>query len=173
MGLSSAIAGGIVMVTMVYVLLIMPGVVDKTSGVQDAVNEISNVEKIIYDTKINLLTISPSVGSNIVQATLANNGTEKLWNYEKFDFIITYNSTSSGKQTQSLAYSGLCGGSDPSVGKWCIDSFGNDVVDPRVLNTDETITFKGTTTQNLNTGLVIVIFSSDHGIVTTKTNILN
>lgn len=160
------------MVTMVYVLLIMPGVVDKTSSVQDAVNEISNVEKIISDTKITVLSMSASVGSNIVQVTLANNGTEKLWNYDKFDFIITYNSTSNGKQTQSLSYSGLCGGINPNTGNWCIESFTNDNLDPKILNDMESMVIKGKTSQNQNKGLVIILFSTDHGVVTTRSTTL-
>lgn len=155
------------MVTMIYVLLIMPGVVDKSSSVQDAVSEISNVETKISNTQISFSSLTTSAGSTLVTSTIDNSGTEKLWNFNHFDHIITYNGTTS-KSTEILEYAGKCGGSNPSTGKWCINSIDVDLLDPDILNQGESMTIKARVSQTISTGTLTVLLSTDNGVVTTK-----
>ena len=93
------------MVALISVLLTVPGIVGTTSIVQDASIEISQIEAEIYDTDISISSASASAGSSTVTLTLSNSGSEKLWNYEKFDVFLTYDGASSGRVTDKLTYS--------------------------------------------------------------------
>ncbi len=167
MGLSIAIAGGIMMFTFVYVMMTLPGIVDKTISITDASSDISKIEDSITKTTMDVNSISASVGSQAITFSIDNSGTEKLWNYQKFNVIITYKGTST-KQTESLAYYGSCSGSPPS-GYWCLDSISDDNLEPKILNTGETLNVKSTVSQNAQTGPIIVIVSADNGVTASRT----
>ena len=163
MGLSSAISGGIVLVVLIYVLLLMPGALDQTSIVQDAANEISDLEKTISETSITLSSLTATQGSSLITFTVNNYGNEKLWQYEKFTVIITYDGVTSDRLSEVLSYSGTCSG-DPSSGNWCIDSISSDVSDPGVLNSNESMLIKLRVNENVDTGIVIALISTNNGI---------
>ena len=167
MGLSVAIAGGIMMFTFVYVMMTIPGIVDKTISITEASSDISKVEDSITKTIMNVNSVSASIGSKVITFSIDNSGTEKLWNYQKFNIIITYKGTSA-VQTESLAYYGTCAGSPPS-GYWCLDSISNDNLDPKILNAGETLNIKSTVSQNAQTGAIVVLVSADNGVTASKT----
>lgn len=167
MGFSIAIAGGIMMFTFVYVMMTLPGIVDKTISITEASSDISKVEDSITKTTMDVNSISASIGSQAITFSIDNSGVEKLWNYQKFNVIITYKGTST-KQTESLVYYGSCSGNPPS-GYWCLDSISNDNLDPKILNTGETLNVKSTVSQNAQTGVIIVIVSADNGVTSSRT----
>ena len=166
MGLSNALSGGIVMVALISVLLTVPGIVGTTSIVQDASTEISDLETKIYHTNISISSLSPSLGSNVITYVINNDDSEKLWNFEKFDVIISFSGATSGPLTEKLTFAGVCSG-NPAAGNWCINSFTNDILDPNVLNEGESINVRSSVSENLATGSVSVIFSTDYGATTT------
>ena len=100
MGLSVAIAGAIVMLTMIFMLFSIPNVVDNIFTIGDASLKASILEEIISQTSTQIMSLSASSGSDIVQFSLANNGSEKLWNYEKFTLLITYDADIGGVKTK-------------------------------------------------------------------------
>jgi archaellum component FlaF (FlaF/FlaG flagellin family) len=107
MGLSTAIAGGIILVAMVYVFLVLPNIFEKTTVVQEASTEISKIENRVGKTNFAISDITTTSQSQLVRFTLSNNDDEKLWNYENFDFFITYDAYINGakvKQTEKLSY---------------------------------------------------------------------
>ena len=150
------------MVALISVLLTVPGIVGTTSIVQDASHEISDIEESIRNTDIKLTFLSASSGSDLVVFTVNNHGDEKLWNFEKFDLIITYDEASS-LLTESLSYAGACSG-DPSAGYWCNDGITPDIIDPGILNTNEQMNVKATVANNIVSGIVIVVMSTDNGV---------
>lgn len=155
------------MFTFVYVMMTLPGIVDKTISISEASSDISKVEDSIVKTTIGVNSISASVGSQVMTFTIDNSGMEKLWNYQKFNVIITYTGVSA-KQTESLVYYGSCSGNPPS-GYWCLDSISNDNLDPKILNTGETLTARSTVSQNAQAGAIVVIVSADNGVTSSRT----
>ena len=168
MGLSVAIAGGIVMFALVYILLMLPGVVDQTGSVTKASSEISDIENSILKTSIGMSALSASSGSSTIDLTITSSGTEKLWNYEKFSIIVTYPIAGNTNKTESFTYqSGAC--ASPAAGKWCIVSITSDTIDPNILNTNEALNARMTSSQTLSTGTVYATVSTDRGIAATRT----
>ncbi len=53
----------------------------------------------ITKTSISISGINYTVGSNLVNFTLTNEGSEKLWNYDNFEIFITYDADISGTKT--------------------------------------------------------------------------
>ncbi len=166
MGLSIVISGGIVLFALVYILLTMPGVVNQTILITKASTDISEVEDSILRTNIEMSSLSAASGSSVVNFTINNTGTEKLWDFTKFSLFLTYTSAS-GTQTESLSYEGTCSG-NPSSGSWCIASISSDNVDPNILNADETLNVRSTVSQSLISGTVVTTFSTDNGIVASR-----
>jgi archaeal flagellar protein FlaF len=173
MSLSGAVVTGILMIVIMYILLTMPGVVDNIIFFEETDKEASSFEETIKDTNISLSSLSTVVGTNIVTSDMYNTGSEKLWNFAKFDYIIHYNSTSNGRQLERLTYAGDCGGANPSSGKWCIDSFISDNIDPKIVNRSEGMTIKGATTLNINYGKLITTLSTERGVVTSISNTIS
>ena len=106
-------------------------------------------------------------GKSKVNFTLHNNGTEKLWNYEKFNVLITYDDGPS-MTTEELTYSGDCLGGVPSVGNWCIQTITSDVLDPGILNDGESASIRTQVNQNLGTDNAIAIVTTDNGVTATR-----
>ena len=90
MGLGTAISGGIVMFVLLSVLLMIPGLADKATIIQEASTEISQINESISRTDIDLTSLSASSGSSLVSFNIENEGMEKLWNFAKFNVILTF-----------------------------------------------------------------------------------
>jgi hypothetical protein len=169
MGLSVAIAGGIVMFSLVYILLMLPGVVDQTTAVSKASSTISEVENSILKTNIVMSAFSATSGSTTMDFSITSSGTEKLWNYEKFNLIITYPIAGNTNKTQSFTYqSGACG--TPAAGKWCITSISGDSFDPNILNTNEVLNGRATSSTTLGVGTAYATISTDTGVTASRTD---
>lgn len=171
MGLSVAIAGGIVMFSLVYILLMLPGIVDQTGSITKASSEISDVENSILKTNISMSALSASSASNTIDLTVTSSGSEKLWNYEKFSLVVTYPIGVNTNKTESFTYqSGAC--VTPSAGKWCIVSIASDAIDPNILNTNEALNVLATPGQSLvaSSQLVYATISTDRGITVSRTS---
>lgn len=169
MGLSIVLSGGVVMFVLVYILLTMPGVINQTVSITKASTDISEVENSILRTNIEMNSLSAVSGSSVINFTVNSSGTEKLWNFAKFNLIITYPSAS-GTNTESLSYAGTCSG-NPSSGTWCVASISADNVDPSILNTDETLNARSRVSQSLISGTVGTTLSTDNGIVASRTKL--
>ncbi|MDC8437679.1 MAG: hypothetical protein LV468_01610 [Candidatus Nitrosotenuis sp.] len=166
MGLSVAISGGIVMFTLVYVMLMIPGIADKTVLITKASSDISEVENSMLKTNIQVDSISAATGSSVINFTVNNSGTEKLWNFEKFSLLVTY-SSASGTKTELLAFAGDCSG-NPTSGNWCVDSISDDGLDPDILNTGELLNARSRVSTSVAAGTVTTVVSTNNGIVATN-----
>lgn len=162
MGLSNAISGGIIMVALISILLTVPGIVGTTSIVQDAANEIADIETEIYNTDIGISSLAASTGSATITFSLSNDGPEKLWDFEQFDIFVTYIGDTSSKKTEKLSYSGSC---SATAGLWCVSSITNDILDPSLINEGESGNISLTVDENLATGIVIVMVSTGNGVL--------
>ena len=168
MGLSVAIAGGIVMVTIMLVILSVPNVVNTIFSIGEVATKSSKIDDLFSKTEINTENITKNVGLPRVNFTLNNQGSTTLWDYQNFNVLVQYTGATSGKRTEQLSYNGVCLGVDPPAGKWCINSISPDVVDTKLLNYNEKAVIRSTVTQNLASSKVIVTVSTDNGVTFTN-----
>ncbi len=169
MGLSIVVSGAIVMFSLFFVMSAFPVIAENTLKVSQGSTEIAYIENQILHTNIGISSISANPGNQDISVTLDNTGNKKLWDYEKFDFIVTYD-IKVGSQlvrvTEKLSFIESC---SPSPGEWCLNSISNDIVDEGIINAGETATLDGHLSNNVhpNGGAVIIAISTDNGESTT------
>jgi len=88
------------MIATIFLMMSIPGFIDKTFSLGGVTSEVSDLEESISKTSMKIESIEAISDSNIVNFTLTNDGNEKLWNYEKFNLIITYDGNVSGTKTR-------------------------------------------------------------------------
>ncbi|MBI5696918.1 MAG: hypothetical protein HZC29_00090 [Thaumarchaeota archaeon] len=96
MGLSIAIAGGIACATVILVLSILFSMTSQIYEVNSARSQSSEIESALVHTDIDTDYFYAQSGSDRASLAIQNTGTEKLWNYDKFSVIVTYNASISG-----------------------------------------------------------------------------
>jgi hypothetical protein len=164
MGLSIAISGAVVLSVMMMVLFSFPGFVDKMFSIGDVATQASVIDKSIAQTDISLETLFATATSPLVNFTLNNDDLEKLWNFEKFNVIVEYES-GSGDKLEELSFGGQCQGAAPSIGEWCIEGISGDFLDKGILNEGESAEVWTQVSQNLVSGNARVTVSTDNGEV--------
>jgi len=173
MGLSVAIAGGIVMITIMLVMLSIPTVVNTIFSIGEVSSQSSKIEDSVSKTEITIEEIYTNTGSPRINFTLINEGSTTLWDFNNFNVLIEYTGAISGKKTEQLSFqqvtNGECLGLAPPVGEWCIESISNDVADPKLLNFGEIANIRTSLNENLASLTAIVAVATDNG-VTFKTN---
>ena len=162
MGLSVSIAGAIVISTIMFVVFSVPNIANSIFLLGDSSLESSMLQKTISQTKISLEDLDVQVNSPNVNFTVINEGQEKLWDFEKFNVIITYDDAS-GRPTEQLFYDGDCLGVPPTTGTWCIEIITNDVKDPNIVNSGESARIFTRVNQDLITLNTIVSFNTNNG----------
>jgi len=100
LGISNPISAIIILGVFISVLFTMPGILESITSIQDSSSEISVIEDSIRNTNTPINNLIASAGSVVVNFTLSNNGTTKLWDYEKFDLIVTYDADIGGSKTK-------------------------------------------------------------------------
>jgi len=173
MGLSVAIAGGIVMVTIMLVMLSIPTVVNTIFSINEVSSQSSKIEDSVSKTEISIEEIYTTIGSPRINFTLINEGSTTLWDFNNFNVLIEYTGAISGKKTEQLSFqqanNGECLGLAPPIGQWCIESISNDVADPKLLNFGEIANIRTSLNENLVSLTAIVAVATDNG-VTFKTS---
>ncbi len=168
MGLSIAVSGAIVMAALMYVLISMPGLVDSIYSVNEVSSEVSTLEGSIIQTDITLDFLAADSTSDYINFTVNNVGKEKLWNFDDFDLIITFDDPTI-RLTEKLSYEGNCVGDVPSAaGNWCIQVISNDILDPGILNSGESMDVRTQVSTQLDPGIAIVLVVTDNGVVATS-----
>jgi len=83
----------------ISVLFTMPGILENITSIQAISSEVLVLENSIRNTYVNIVDLEAEAGSIMVNFTLTNNGTEKLWDYENFNLLITYDADIGGVKT--------------------------------------------------------------------------
>ena len=166
MGLSNALSGGIILFGITYVIFTFMGITDTAASFSDVSSQTSNLENKLVKTSIGVI-IEDDPGTNTVfNFNMTNTNSEKLWDFENFDVIITYDSSGT-TYTETQIFDTSC---PPVSGEWCISSWISDVIDPQILNNGETITIQTEITNSLQSSTnVIVIVSTPNGVVASAT----
>ena len=100
MGLSVVISGAIMMVALMFVLYSIPTLMSSITSVSETSSEISKLENEILQTEISLDTLIANSSMPSLTFNVNNINNEKLWDYENFDVIVTYDADISGTKTR-------------------------------------------------------------------------
>jgi len=166
MGLSNAISGGIIMFGITYVIFTFGGLTDSAASFSYVSSQTSNLESKLVKTSIDVSIPDPPGTDPTFSFDITNTNLEKLWEFDKFDVIITYDS-SEQTYAQTMTYDSAC---PPSAGEWCIKTWTNDVIDPEILNDGETITVDVEVDNSLQSNRdLIVVVSTPNGVVASAT----
>ena len=118
MGLSIAISGGIILSVMLLVFMTVPGLMEKFVSIGETSSKTSDLEDKILKTDTKVQELLAFSGSKVVNFDLLNEGNEKLWDYDKFNVIITYDAYTGGptptRLTEHFTYNGT-GAFDSSI----------------------------------------------------------
>jgi len=167
MGLSNAISGAIILFGITYVMFTFAGFTDTTVSITEVSSLKSNLESKLAKTSIDV-TIPTAPGTdNAFNFRIENTNLEKLWDFDNFDIIITYDSSGT-TYTETLTYDSTC----PTLaGDWCITSWiGGDILDPGVLNDGEIIVVRVRVVNDLEDASdLIIIVSTPNGVVGSTT----
>lgn len=166
MGLSNALSGGIILFGITYVIFTFMGITDTAASFSDVSTQKYDLENKLLKTSI-AIVIEDDPGTNTVfNFNMTNTNSEKLWDWENFDVIATYDNSGT-TYTETLTYTSSCA---PSTGQWCINSWVADVLDPQILNNGETLNIRLQVENGLQDGTnVIVIISTPNGVVASAT----
>lgn len=99
MGLSIALAVGIVSIALFTILFSYNFVNNSVYDYVASRSEISKIEDSVAKTIIDIQYPSALSGNSLVSFSLAENGTEKLWNFDKFTILVTYDANIGGVST--------------------------------------------------------------------------
>jgi hypothetical protein len=78
----------------------MPDILDSITSIHETSSEVKVLENSIRNTNTKIVDLEAEAGSIMVNFTLNNNGTEKLWDYENFNLLITYDADIQGVKTR-------------------------------------------------------------------------
>jgi hypothetical protein len=168
-GLSIAISGGIVTFTIVYAMMSFPAILDDTTKVSTSSAQMSSTLNSILHTNISVSSLQSIHNSTTVNFSVDNTGNTILWNYNKFDAIITYQANTGGTPTltEVLQYANSCVGL--SSDKWCIQSITNDLEHPGILDPKETLNIEAKLQNPTNLdGILTANIGTDNGVLSTS-----
>ena len=114
MGISNPISAIIILGVFISVLFTMPGILENITSIQEISSEVKVLENSIASTDVSIDNLDTRASSIIFNFTLTNNSNEKIWDYENFDIMITYDADIGGietKVTESMVFD-----SNPSGG---------------------------------------------------------
>jgi len=100
LGLSIAISGGITAVVLVVIMGIIFVISYQINTESTARSEIFDVNDSILKTGLQIQYVNTSSGTDIINFDLVNVKNEKLWEYDKFDLLVTYDADISGTKTR-------------------------------------------------------------------------
>ena len=99
MGLSITLAVGIALIAIFAIFLNYNSLNNLIVDYTLSRSEMAKIDDAISKTAIDIQYPSASAGSSLVSFSLAENGTEKLWNFDKFTVLITYDANIGGVST--------------------------------------------------------------------------
>lgn len=181
MGLSIAIAGGIVTFSIVYAMMSFTTIVDDSTKISTSQSQMSNNLFSRVQTNISISNLQDRNGTGPATFQIANTGNTALWNYNYFDVIITYQENGTLVQqilgihpivTETASHVNTC--TALASDRWCILQIQNDNVHPGLLDPGETATIE---VQPANAtkkgGTFTVEFGTDNGVTTSSSVIIS
>ena len=173
MGLSVSIGGAIVIFTISYMIMMFPSILDTTTSLTNTSSQRADLDNSILKSNIELITMNGASPSSSVSFGIQNTGSEKMWDYTKFNVIITYDGgvLTKATYTEYLTYDKNCSN---NAGTWCVSTINNDLHDPNILNFGEILAAHTALSHPLfSGGLATILISTDNGATSEKTIIIS
>lgn len=160
------------MMMVIVLVMAIPPVINANVASSRAYSERSQMDSEVAKTSIRINSTASLAASQLIDFTLENDGNVKLWNFEKFTVLVTYDSEPSPGQletrTEALSFGGMTG--SPASGQWGISGFVDDGLDPLILNPDESMTITCKLSNELYiTGSFTVVIATDSGVSSART----
>ena len=128
MGLGIAIAGSISVTVAFFAIIVIVGNGEEVIEISDAKTDINKAQNIFGKTLLQISSLTAEAGNDLFTFYLTNGGSERIWNYEDFSFIITYDADVGGTTTrlsEVFTFSepdSFYGDSDPDVARPIADN---------------------------------------------------
>jgi len=164
LGLSVAISGGIILLSIVIVFYAFSGTAMNVFSLSEVSSEVLDYKDSISKSEISLHHVSTLVGSPDIDLILRNDGQVKTWRFPMYDVLVTYDGAISGRLTEKLSYDGDCLGGTPPSGSWCIESISRDMLDPGLLNPTEEADIRLRVNENLADVNAIISITTAKGV---------
>jgi archaellum component FlaF (FlaF/FlaG flagellin family) len=107
MGLSHVIPAGVVFIPLMIIVMTIPGISNTILQINQAAVDVSDLENSILNTHFQLSNLNATGDSNLIYFNVTNTGNTKLWDYDNFDLIVTYEGvvgSSATNVTEKLSY---------------------------------------------------------------------
>jgi hypothetical protein len=154
------------MMMVIVMMMAIPPIIDANVTASRAYSEKARLDSELLKTSIRVSSAQAFPISQSIDLTLENDGNTKLWNFEKFTLLATYDRDAGGnpeRVTEILSYAGVTG--SPAAGQWGITGFVQDGIDPQILNPDESITVVCALSDAMYvTGSFAVVVATDNGV---------
>jgi len=164
LGLSVAISGAIILLSIVIVFYAFSGTAMNIFSLSEVSSEVLDYKDSISKSEISLHHVSTLVGSPDIDLILRNDGQVKTWRFPMYDVLVTYDGAISGRLTEKLSYDGDCLGGTPPSGSWCIESISRDMLDPGLLNPTEEADIRLRVNENLADVNAIISIATAKGV---------
>lgn len=152
MGFSIILASSIMIITLLILALSIISMLYEPLKLNKDMLDLSYITY-IRDTTVKINNINIDNSTKTVTIYLLNQGNTKLWDYEHFDLIITYENVYNNRITEHLTY----------ARDWDL-TIDNDTMDPKILNPNEQAIIKANLAYYLGHGIVIVTLVTDNGV---------
>ena len=187
MGVGIALSGAIALLTMVTVIVSAFTITDSIESQAEAKTEMRKILDDIKKSNLTISSVSVSAGDSFANFTLSNTGSKKQWDFEKFDVVIRYDADIASVNTPTIeefsyeANSSFLGSqigpiecttnSNFGQQEWVIGSIQTDILDPKILNSNEVARICTQLSNPIFTnGDVIITISSDIGVFANRTS---
>ena len=116
MGFSHVITAGIVIIPLMLIAMNIPNISNTILEINEAALDVSEIEDAILNTHFKITNFTATGDGNLIYLDVYNTGNTKLWDYDNFDLIVTYEGvvgTSVANVTERLDYAEVAPTDDP------------------------------------------------------------
>lgn len=176
MGFGVAISGGIMMMALVSMVIAFESAANTNYAIlsQTSTDRL-NADIALLKTSVSIESIQATPNDDTVLAVISNNGSEKLWNYENFNVLVTYDANFTNAKTrltEALEYAGVT--TVVPAGSWGIRQFVDDFADPGIINNGEKIEIKCRLEHPAYPGgIVTIIMSTENGSLASRSEMVS
>jgi archaellum component FlaF (FlaF/FlaG flagellin family) len=116
MGFSHVVTAGIVIIPLMLIAMNIPNISNTIMEINEAALDVSELEDTILNTHFKITNFTATGDSNLIYLDVYNTGNTKLWDYDNFDLIVTYEGVvgaSATNVTERLSYTQTAPTGDP------------------------------------------------------------
>ncbi|AJW70206.1 PKD domain-containing protein [Nitrosopumilus adriaticus] len=169
MALSNNVSWGIIMFGTMLLIFYLVSIMDLHIEFIENIDKAMMNENIIKLTSLKISNLTADTGNDTISFKFNSTGTNKFWDFERFDLFVIYNATIDDAETLVTDKMNFTDTGDtaccPPIGDWDI-SILNDTRDPKIINEGETGYVRAGLSNNMSSGTLIVNFVTDNGVTT-------